>query len=321
MEDGVFQNIAECLVIITVVACVLSVTRARRLKSDGAGTSAEVRPRGFPEEIPPMLEAVPANGPEAASTTREAKARAGAGPGDPAAAPELLARLALRQERELGPDDPATLRTFHRLGTVLMETGRFAESRDAFGKAALGRRKTLGPDDASTIASESGLLAALGELDTLADLKARRAVLGEISGSLLRVGGGKNPAALLALTALGYSMIGLEDYAAARNTLSRSARLCEMAFGPLHAMTLEAKEACALAVFGLGDAEGAAELLRQVSASRDMCPETDARDLMQTAGLLASVLAHLGRAEEAEEAVVRAEGIVSADSGNVAGRA
>ncbi|MDR1035220.1 MAG: tetratricopeptide repeat protein [Deltaproteobacteria bacterium] len=321
-----FQIFTDAAAMAAVAGCVLAVSRAGTLRAAGNALTENGAHRADAPAVRGAGDCVrsdpaPGGGLQDTGGAAEEKARGRAGRGGPGGSAETLSRLADGQGRAPGEDCPETLAAVHRLGSALSEAGRHAEARVAFGKAVKGRRRVLGPANPLTIESETALVGTLEELDGLGALLEKREVLEWLSDSLLKAGGESDPAALLTLAALGFVTLGTGDCEAARDAFSRAAVLTRAAFGPASPEALRADENLALALYRTGDAEGCVALLGKVSAAWAASPQADAEEVLRTGGLLSSILSLLGRTEEAEAAMERAELAVSAGPEDVAGRA
>ena len=150
--------------------------------------------------------------------------------------------IALREEH-LGAQHPETATARRELAALLIETGDYADSREAAQRAYEDHLSALGPDDPETLASLNAYGMALSELG---EWNEAETAFTELAGSYRAVG---DSAALSeALMNLGSSQLRQQRFVEAEGPFRESMELRRALYGTVHSSTATVMNSLAIAV-------------------------------------------------------------------------
>ncbi|HEY0068127.1 MAG TPA: tetratricopeptide repeat protein, partial [Flavisolibacter sp.] len=157
--------------------------------------------------------------------------------GDYKAAKGLLEKAIQSNERNFGPDHPATSINYSNLGTVLENLGDYKEARKLLEKAVQSEEKNFGPDHPRTALRYSNLALIL---QNLGDHKAAKELLEKAVQSYERNFGPDHPSTSVSYSNLATVLQGLGDNHGAKLLLEKAVSSNEKNFGPDHPGTATA---------------------------------------------------------------------------------
>ncbi len=208
---------------------------------------------------------------------------------------QLMSTLRVQWRDRLGEDHRHTLMAAHYLAWTLLDTGRYAESRDLNRDTLARRRRVLGEDHPDTLNSAHNL--ALG-LRRLGDARAARDLDRDTLDRDRRILGQDHPSALRSASNLAADLRDLGDARAAReldrDTFERRRRI----LGHDHPDTLYSAHNLAADLRTLGQVRAARELDQDTLERRRRVLGHDHPDTLSSAHNLAADLRELGEAAD-----------------------
>jgi serine/threonine protein kinase len=205
----------------------------------------------------------------------------------------LDARLSLH-----GPDDPKTLESMARFGSILLREGQYPEAEKLERQALAGERRTLGAEASLTIET----------MDYLAYIQLKQGRYDDAEKLLreaIEVGtrrlGSEDPQVLLAANLLGMGLLDQARYVEAEQDFRSLAELSRRAVGPDDPRTLTTIGNLAIAVASQGRFAEAESLNREVLAAQERVLGPGNAATAYTMENLADLLTREGRPVDAEK--------------------
>lgn len=210
----------------------------------------------------------------------------------------LLTEELAEIEKDLGSEEPETLRQKECMAEYLYKIGARAEARDMLSALAESRERLQGSDHPDTLKTRNSLGFIQFHLG-------RRSEAVEIYAPVLetmeRVLGAEHADTLNARRNLAHALDVLGEYAEELEQLEKLVHLMERTRGAEDPQTLVDRNNLAVALWRLGELGQAREILRQVLEIQSRTNGPDHENTLASSNNLAVILQELGQLEEARE--------------------
>ena len=181
--------------------------------------------------------------------------------GSYAAAFKLQQRVLAARDRVLGPEDPHTLATRHRLADFTGRAGDVASARDQFAALLPIRERVLGPDHPDTLTTRNNAARWTGEAGDAASARDQYAELLPVQERIL---GPEHPDTLTTRNNIAFWTGEAGDAASARDQLCELLPVQERILGPEHLDTLTTRNNIAHWTGEAGDVASARDQLGEL---------------------------------------------------------
>ncbi|HEY1263664.1 MAG TPA: serine/threonine-protein kinase, partial [Terriglobales bacterium] len=221
----------------------------------------------------------------------------------------LLEKAAQIQQRVLGPDDPATLQSEHRLAVVLFGEGDFAAAEKLDREVLARRRRVLGAENPDTLRTLNNLATAIGrQARGMPDGRERQARFAEaekLQREQLelsrRVMGPEHPNTLGSMGNLASTLADQERYAEAQELERQTTELQTRVLGPDHPSTMGNLMNLGFSLEKLHRYEEAEKVYRKVLEGQQRVLGPEHPDTLLSMDNLNNAIAEQGRYAEAEK--------------------
>jgi tetratricopeptide (TPR) repeat protein len=212
-------------------------------------------------------------------------------------AEHVLREVLKERERALGPENPDTILTRHRLAIVLDCQGKYAIAQTEYGAVLKLEEKVLGPEHPDTLRTRNNLAVVLGLQGKYAEAETEFRALINLREKAL---GSEHPDTFLTRHNLAATLRRLGKPAEAETEFREALRLEEKVLGPENPATLMTRGNLTLALVDQGKFAEAEAEDRAVIKIQEKVLGLEHPETLRTRGNLAEALAHQHKSVEAE---------------------